>query len=77
MVTLTLDARPYLAPRSLSVIMATGAFDRQILTARSAVEAARRYEFFVCFDIFHIPNAPQSDDAYYYNTEAWTTNATF
>lgn len=57
--------------------MATGAFDRQILTARSAVEAARRYEFFVCFDIFHIPNAPQSDDAYYYNTEAWTTNATF
>lgn len=40
--------------------MATGAFDRQILTARSAVEAARRYEFFVCFDIFHIPNVPQS-----------------
>lgn len=65
MVTLTLDARPYLAPRSLSVIMATGAILRQILTARSAVEAARRYEFFVCFDLLHISNAPQSDDADY------------
>ena len=57
--------------------MATGAFVRQILTARAAVEAARRYEFFVYFDIHHISNAPQSDDAYYYNTEARTTNATF
>jgi hypothetical protein len=57
--------------------MATGAFVRQILTARAAVEAARRNKFFVCFDILHIPNASQSDDAYYYNTEARTTNATF
>ena len=65
MVTITYSARPNLAPRSLFVIMATGAFDRQILTARTAVEAARRYEFFVCFDILHIPNAPQSDDACY------------
>ena len=45
--------------------MATGAFVRKILTARAAVEAARRYEFFACFDIFHMPNAPQSDDACY------------
>ena len=52
--------------------MATGAFIRQILTARAAVEAARRYEFFVCFDILHISNAPQSNDAGYNNTEART-----
>lgn len=64
-ITITYSARPYLAPRSLFVIMATGTFVRQILTARAAVEAARRYEFFVCFDILHIPNAPQSDDADY------------
>lgn len=45
--------------------MATGAFVRQILTARSAVEAARHYEFFVCFDTIHKHKAPQSDDADY------------
>lgn len=45
--------------------MATAAFVRQILTARAAVKAARRYEFFVCFDILHISNAPQSNDADY------------
>lgn len=65
MVTLSLDAVPYLAPSRLFIIMATRAFVRQILTARTAVEAARRYEFFVCFDILHISNAPQSDDADY------------
>lgn len=57
--------------------MATGTFVRQILTARAAVEAARRYEFFVGFYFFHISNASQSNDAGYYNTEAWTTNVTF
>lgn len=56
--------------------MATGAFVRQILTARPTIKAARRNEFFVCFNILHIPNAPQSDDAYFYNTEARTANAT-
>ena len=45
--------------------MATGAFVRQILTARAAVKAARRYKFFACFDLLHISNAPQSDDADY------------
>ena len=65
MVTISLDAVPYLAPSRLFIIMATRAFVRQILAARTAVEAARRYEFFVCFDILHISNAPQSDDADY------------
>lgn len=65
MITIAFSARPYLAPGRLFIIMATGAFVRQILTARAAVEAARRYKFFVCFDILHISNAPQSDDADY------------
>lgn len=52
-VTLTSDARPYLAPRCLVILMATGAFVRQILTARTAVESARGNEFFVSFDSFH------------------------
>ncbi|MEY8246186.1 hypothetical protein AAK873_11255 [Heminiphilus faecis] len=52
--------------------MTTETFVRQILSARAAVKAARRYEFFVCFYILHISNAPQSDDAGYNNTEAWT-----
>ena len=64
-ITITYSARPYLAPRSLFVIMATGAFVRQILTTRATVETARRYEFFVCFDLLHISNAPQSEDADY------------
>lgn len=68
---MTDSARPYLTPRSLFVIMAAGTFVRQILTARAAVKAARRYEFFVCFDLLHISNAPQSDDADY-NAEART-----
>ena len=45
--------------------MATGTFVRQIFTARAAVEAARRYEFFVFFDSLHISNAPQSDAVCY------------
>ena len=77
MIIITFSTRPYLAPRSLFVIMATRTFVRQILTARATIEAASRYEFFACFDILHISNAPQSDDAYYHNTEARTTNATF
>ena len=67
-----LDTRPDLTPSRLLILMATGAFVRQILTARATVEATRRYEFFVCFYFLHISNAPQSDDAGYYNTEART-----
>lgn len=52
--------------------MATGTFIGKILTARAAIEAACRYEFFVCFYILHISNAPQSNDAGYNNTEART-----
>lgn len=48
------DARPDLTPRCLLILMATGTFVRQILTARATVEAARRYEFFVCFCFIHI-----------------------
>lgn len=64
-ITIAYSARPYLAPRSLFVIMATGAFVRQILMARAAVKTACHYEFFVCFDILHISNALQSDEADY------------
>ena len=69
---LALDTRPDLTPSRLLILMATGAFVRQILTARATVEATRRYEFFVCFYFLHISNAPQSNDACYYNAEAWT-----
>lgn len=74
---LALDTRPDLTPSRLLILMATETFVRKILSARTAVESARRYEFFACFYFFHISNTPQSDDAGYYNTEARTTNATF
>lgn len=69
---MTIDTRPNLAPSRLLILMTARAFVRQILMARAAVETARRHEFFVCFDILHISNASQSDDAEYYNTEART-----
>lgn len=53
-----LDTRPDLTPSRLVILMATGTFIGKILTARAAIEAARRYEFFVCFYILHISNAP-------------------
>ena len=67
-----LDTRPDLTPSRLLILMATWTYVRQILSARAAVEAACRYEFSVCFYFLHISNAPQSDDAGYYNTEART-----
>ena len=59
MVTLTLDARPDLAPGSLLVLMTTRAFVRQILTARPAVKPARRYQLTVRFNMFHIHKATE------------------
>lgn len=58
METPALDTRPDLAPSRLLILMATGAFGPQILTARAAIKPARRYELFVCFYILHISNAP-------------------
>lgn len=60
---MAIDTRPDLTPSRLLILMATGTFVRQILTARAAVEAARRYEFFIRYNILHISNASQSDDA--------------
>lgn len=65
--TMSIDTSPNLAPSRLFIIMATGTFLRQILSARAAIEATRRYEFFISFDILHISNAPQPDDTGYYN----------
>lgn len=48
-----MGACSYLAPCGLFVIVATGAFVREIFAASSAVESACRYEFSISCDILH------------------------